>query len=175
MKSFKSIRESGDLSILESFVSSLAILSEDKIVIDMPNVDREDIIDYLEENGVDYTEKDGTIYINDPVEEAEISIAEKELDEEFDIEFQLDEASAKRKIVVRKGKKRIIFKCAPGMMKRGPRVCVRRPAASLRKLKFTSRRSARKSKSKKNTAKRKRNISLRKRLTFGLRARKKKR
>ena len=111
MKSFKSIRQHGYLSIFESFVSSFSTLSEEKIVIDMPNVDREDIIDYLDENGVDYTEKDGTIYINDPVEEAEISIEEGELDEEFDIEFQLDEASAKKKIVIRKGRKLIIFKC----------------------------------------------------------------
>ena len=85
MKSFKSIREAGNDSILESFMSPLASLSEEKIVFDMPNVDREDIIAYLDENSVDYTEKDGTIYINDPVEEAEISIEEDELDEEFDI------------------------------------------------------------------------------------------
>ena len=174
MKPFKSIREAGNDSIFESFMSPLASLSEEKIVFDMPNVDREDIIAYLDENSVDYTEKDGTIYINDPVEEAEISIEEDELDEEFDIEFQLDEASARKKIVVRKGKKKIIFKCAPGMMKKGPRVCVKRPAASLRKLKLTSKRSSRKARSKRGAAKRKRNISLRKRTSLGLRPRKKK-
>lgn len=171
MKSFKSIREAGNDSILESFIHPLATISEEKIVFDMPNVDREDIIAYLDENGVDYTEKDGTIYINDPVEEAEISIEEGELDEEFDIEFQLDEASARKKIVVRKGRKVIIFKCAPGMMKKGPRVCVRRPAASLRKLKLTSKRSSRKARSKKGVANRKRKISLRKRTSLGLRPR----
>jgi len=172
LKSFKSIREAGNDSILESFIHPLATISEEKIVFDMPNVDREDIIAYLDENGVDYTEKDGTIYINDPVEEAEISIEEGELDEEFDIEFQLDEASARKKIVVRKGRKVIIFKCAPGMMKKGPRVCVRRPAASLRKLKLTSKRSSRKARSKKGVANRKRKISLRKRTSLGLRPRK---
>ena len=173
MKSFKSIRQHGYLSIFESVVSSFSTLSEEKIVIDMPNVDREDIIDYLDENGVDYTEKDGTIYINDPVEEAEISIAEDELDEEFAIEFQLDEAAARKTIVVRKGKKKIIFKCAAGMMKKGPRQCVRRPASSLRKLKFRSKRSARKSKSKRGQSNRRRKISVRKRLSFGIKPRKK--
>ena len=50
MKSFKSIRQHGYLSIFESFVSSFSVLSEEKIVIDMPNMDREDIIDYLDDS-----------------------------------------------------------------------------------------------------------------------------
>jgi hypothetical protein len=86
----------------------------------------------------------------------------------------LNEIAAKRKIVVRKGKKRIIFKCAPGFKKKGPRVCVKRPASQLRKMKLTAKRTARKSRGKRAQAKRKRKLSLRKRLTFGLRPRKKK-
>jgi hypothetical protein len=118
------------------------------------------------------------IYILDPVEEAEITIEDddsEDIEESVDIESEmLNEVAAKRKIVVRKGKKRILFKCGPGFMKRGPRTCVRRNVSQLRKMKFRSRKSARKARSKRGQANRKRKLSMRKRLTFGIRPRKKK-
>lgn len=154
-----------------------AELTEEKIVLDMPNFSHEDVVEYLEDNGVEWEEKDGIIYILDPVEEADITVEveeDEEIEEEFEIESQmLNEVAAKRKIVVRKGKKRIIFKCAPGFKKKGPRTCVKRAASQLRKMKLTAKRSARKSRGKKASARRKRKLSLRKRLTFGLRPRKK--
>lgn len=154
-----------------------AELTEEKIVLDMPNFSREDVVEYLETEGVEWEEKDGVIYILDPVEEADITVEveeDEEIEEEFEIESQmLNEVAAKRKIVVRRGKKRIIFKCAPGFKKKGPRTCVKRAASQLRKLKLTAKRSARKSRGKRAQAKRKRKLSLRKRLTFGLRPRKK--
>ena len=155
-----------------------AELTEEKIVLDMPNFSYEDVVDYLEQEGIEWEEKDGVIYILDPVEEADITVEieeDEEVNEEFEIESQmLNEVAAKRKIVVRKGKKRIIFKCAPGFKKKGPRVCVKRPASQLRKMKLTAKRTARKTRGKRAQAKRKRKLSLRKRLTFGLRPRKKK-
>jgi hypothetical protein len=111
------------------------------------------------------------------VEEAEITIEDddsEEIEESVDIEGEmLNEVAAKRKIVVRKGRKRIIFKCAPGFKKRGPRTCVKQATSQLRKMKLTAKRAARKARSKRSQAKRKRKLSLRKRLTFGLRPRKK--
>jgi hypothetical protein len=132
----------------------------------------------LDGEGIEWEEKDGIIYILDPVEEADITVEVEEetedLDEEFSVESEmLNEVAAKRKIVVRKGKKRIIFKCAPGFKKKGARTCVKRPASNLRKMKLTAKRAARKARGKKASARRKRKLSLRKRLTFGLRPRKK--
>jgi dihydropteroate synthase len=143
----------------------------------MPSLSYEDVVDYLDENEVEWEEKDGVIYILDAVEEAEISIEDddsEEIEESVDIEAKmLNEVAAKRKIVVRKGRKKILFKCAPGFKKKGPRSCVRRATGQLRKMKLTAKRSARKARGKRSQAKRKRKLSLRKRLTFGLRPRKK--
>jgi len=181
MKPFKDLRDHAFCSLQRLFFEEFdAELTETKIVLDMPNFDYEDVIAYLEEEGIDWEEEDGVISILDPVEEAEIDVEIEEdeadeIEESVEIETQmLNEAAAKRKIVVRKGKKRIIFKCGPGFMKRGPRVCVRRPATQLRKMKIRSRRSARKARSKRNVARRRRKISMRKRLSFGLRPRKRK-
>jgi hypothetical protein len=143
----------------------------------MPSLSYEDVVDYLDENEVEWEEKDGVIYILDAVEEAEISIEDddsEEIEESVDIEGEmLNEVAAKRKIVVRKGRKKILFKCAPGFKKKGPRTCVKRATGQLRKMKLSAKRAARKARSKRSQAKRKRKLSLRKRLTFGLRPRKK--
>lgn len=178
MKSFKDIRDHAFCSLQRIVFEEFdAELTEEKIVLDMPNFSYEDVVSYLDENDVEWEEKDGIIYILDAVEEAEISIEDDEddeIEESVDIESQeINEASAKRKIVVRKGRKRIIFKCAPGFKKRGPRVCVRRAASQLRKMKFRAKRAARKARSKKAQTRRKRKLSMRKRLSFGLRPRKK--
>jgi dihydropteroate synthase len=181
MKDFKDLRDHAFCSLQRLFFEEFdAELTESKIVLDMPNFDREDIIAYLDEEGIEWEEKDGVIEILDPVEQADIDVeveAEEtdEIEESVEVETEIiNEASARRKIVVRKGKKRIIFKCGPGMMKRGPRVCVRRPGSQLRKMQLRSKRSARKARSKKGAARRKRKLSMRKRLSFGLRPRKRK-
>jgi hypothetical protein len=179
MKPFKELRDHAFCSLQRMIFDEFdAELTEEKIVLDMPNFSHEDVVEYLDGEGIEWEEKDGIIYILDPVEEADITVEVEEetedLDEEFSVESEmLNEVAAKRKIVVRKGKKRIIFKCAPGFKKKGARTCVKRPASNLRKMKLTAKRAARKARGKKASARRKRKLSLRKRLTFGLRPRKK--
>jgi hypothetical protein len=178
MKSFKDIRDHAFCSLQRIVFEEFdAELTEEQIVLDMPSLSYEDVVDYLDENEVEWEEKDGVIYILDAVEEAEISIEDddsEEIEESVDIEAEmLNEVAAKRKIVVRKGRKKILFKCAPGFKKKGPRSCVRRATGQLRKMKLTAKRAARKARGKRSQAKRKRKLSLRKRLTFGLRPRKK--
>jgi hypothetical protein len=178
MKPFKDLRDHAFCSLQRIIFEEFdAELTEEKIVLDMPNLSYEDVVAYLEDNDVEWEEKDGVIYILDPVEEAEITIEDddsEDIEESVDIESEmLNEVAAKRKIVVRKGRKKILFKCAPGFKKKGPRSCVRRATGQLRKMKLTAKRSARKARGKRSQAKRKRKLSLRKRLTFGLRPRKK--
>ena len=180
MKPFKDLRDHAFCSLQRLIFEEFdAELTEEKIVLDMPNFSHEDVVNYLEEEGIEWEEKDGIIYILDPVEEADITVEVEEeeadeIEEEFGIESEmLNEVAAKRKIVVRRGKRKIIFKCAPGFKKKGMRTCIRRPTGQLRKMKFKAKRAARKARSKKSQARRKRKLSLRKRLTFGLRPRKK--
>lgn len=180
MKPFKDLRDHAFCSLQRMIFDEFdAELTEEKIVLDMPNFSYEDVVDYLDEEGIEWEEKDGVIYILDPVEEADITVEveeEEDIEEEFGVETKmLNEVAAQRKIVVRRGKKRIIFKCAPGFKKKGPRTCIKRPSSQLRKMKFTAKRAARKARSKKSQARRKRKLSLRKRLTFGLRPRSRKR
>jgi len=178
MKSFKDIRDHAFCSLQRIVFEEFdAELTEEQIVLDMPSLSYEDVVEYLDENEVEWEEKDGVIYILDAVEEAEISIEDddsEEIEESVDIEGEmLNEVAAKRKIVVRKGRKKILFKCAPGFKKKGPRTCVKRATGQLRKMKLSAKRAARKARGKRSQAKRKRKLSLRKRLTFGLRPRKK--
>lgn len=178
MKPFKDLRDHAFASLQRIIFEEFdAELTEEKIVLDMPNFSHEDVVAYLEDNDVDWEEKDGVIYILDPVEEADITVEvdeDEEIEEEFEVESEmLNEIAAKRKIVVRKGKRKIIFKCAPGFKKVGPRVCRKRQASQLRKMKLRAKRSARKSRGKRSAARRKRKLSMRKRLTFGLRPKKK--
>jgi hypothetical protein len=126
MKPFKDLRDHAFCSLQRLIFEEFdAELTEQKIVLDMPNFSHEDVVDYLEQEGIEWEEEDGVIYILDPVEEADITVEveeNEEIDEEFEVESEmLNEVAAKRKIVVRKGKKRIIFKCAPGFKKKGVR------------------------------------------------------
>ena len=179
MKPFKELRDHAFCSLQRIISEEFdAELTETRIILDMPNFSREEVVEYLEDNGVEWEEgEDGVITFLDPVEEADITVetddeADDEIEESFEIENEmLNEAAAKRKIVVRKGKKRIIFKCGPGFMKRGTRTCVRRPGSQLKRMKFRAKRSARKTKRRRGVALRRRKISMRKRLTFGLRPR----
>jgi hypothetical protein len=77
----------------------------------------------------------------------------------------LTEGVAQRKIVVRAGKRKIIFRCKPGEKKFG-KLCRKRNSRDLLKMKRSARKAARKSRSKRNSAKRKRNMSLRRRKTL---------
>jgi hypothetical protein len=80
-------------------------------------------------------------------------------------ELQLLSEAAKRKIVVRGGKKKIVFKCPKGMKlaKRGSRTCKKMSGGERIKLSRRSRRSARKARSKRARALRKRKKSMRRR------------
>jgi hypothetical protein len=72
------------------------------------------------------------------------------------------EASAKRKIVIRRGKRKVIFQCPPGQKKIGRR-CQKRPTRELMKLKRRAKRAARKSRRKRSQANRRRKMSLKRR------------
>ena len=74
----------------------------------------------------------------------------------------LMEALAKRKVVIRGGKKKVLFRCKPGEKKVG-RTCRRIPSSQLTKLKRRARLAARKARTKRVRAQRRRNISLRRR------------
>ncbi len=115
---------------------------------------------FLEENYFDFDLLANTFLIYDPVEE---------LIEEFtdsNLEILLDEGSAQRKIVIRGGQRKIIFRCKPGEKKIGRR-CVRRKSSELAKMRRRAKRAARKAKGKRGRALRKRRISLRRRKTIG--------
>lgn len=146
----------GNVELLELDVGAYILF--DKISVD-------EIVLILEENDFEYTVEDGGILVEDTFDE---------LMEEFDdydfavtvtdvVAQDLVEASAVRKVVVRKGKRKIIFKCAPGQHKVGKRRCVKTSGRDLMKLKRRAKRSARKSKSKRSQANRRRKISNRKR------------
>ena len=74
----------------------------------------------------------------------------------------LQEGIAKRKVVVRKGKRKVLFRCRPGEKKIG-KTCRRMPSSQLNKLKRRAKRSARKARTKRMRAQRRRKISLRRR------------
>ncbi len=74
----------------------------------------------------------------------------------------LKEGIAKRKLVVRKGKRKVLFRCKPGEKKVG-RQCRRIPSSQLTKLKRRARLAARKARTKRVRAQRRRKISLRRR------------
>lgn len=115
---------------------------------------------FLEENHFEFDLLSNNFLVYDSTEE---------LFEEFlntNLEVLLDEGVAKRKIVIRGGKRKIIFRCKPGE-KKIKRRCVRRKSSELAKMRRRARRAARKSKSKRGRALRKRRISLRRRKTIG--------
>ena len=84
MKDFKDLRDHAFNSLQRLFFEEFdAELTESKIVLDMPNFTREDVIAYLDEEGIEWEEKDGVIEILDPVEQADI-----------DVEIEAEEADA---------------------------------------------------------------------------------
>jgi hypothetical protein len=115
---------------------------------------------FLEEEDFDFVLEINKFTINDPIDE----LFEELLD--TDLETLLLEGVAKRKIVIRNGKRKIIFRCKPGEKKINRR-CVRRKSSELQRMRRRARRAARKSKSKRGRALRKRRISLRRRRNIG--------
>ncbi len=115
---------------------------------------------FLEENYFDFDLLSDSFLIYDSFDE----IAEEFLFST--LEVLLDEGVAQRKIVIRNGKRKVIFRCKPGEKKIGRR-CARRKSSELAKMRRRARRAARKSKSKRGRALRKRRISLRRRKTIG--------
>jgi hypothetical protein len=115
---------------------------------------------FLEEEDFDFVLDINKFTINDPIDE----LFEELLD--TDLETLLLEGVAKRKIVIRNGKRKIIFRCKPGEKKINRR-CVRRKSSELQRMRRRARRAARKSKSKRGRALRKRRISLRRRRNIG--------
>lgn len=116
---------------------------------------------FLEEHYFDYDLLANSFLVYDPAEE----LFEEFLDS--DLEVLLDEGVATRKIVIRAGKRKIIFRCKPGEKKIGQRRCVRRKSSELSRMRRRAKRAARKSKNKRGRALRKRRISLRRRKTLG--------
>jgi hypothetical protein len=80
-------------------------------------------------------------------------------------ELEMLAEGAKRKIVIRGGKKRIVFKCPEGqkLAKRGGKACIKMGGAEKAKRSRQAKKSARKSKKKRAAANRKRAKSLKKR------------
>lgn len=130
-------------------------------VITVDNEEETKLVEFfLEENHFDFDLLSNSFLVYDTAEE----LFEEFLDS--DLEVLLDEGVAKRKIVIRGGKRKIIFRCKPGE-KKIKRRCVRRKSSELTKMRRRARRAARKSKSKRGRALRKRRISLRRRKTLG--------
>ena len=133
----------------------MIVVEENIITVDTEN--EVDIIElFLEEEDFDFDLAGNIFTVYDPVEE----LFEELLS--LDLEVLLSEGVAKRKIVIRGGKRKIIFRCKPGEKKISRR-CVRRKSSELQKMRRRARRAARKSKSKRGRALRKRRLSLRRR------------
>jgi hypothetical protein len=131
--------------------------SDSTIIFNCPERLQDSILDFLEEEYFDYIETDtGFIIENTSFEEILETIEEQNFSE------FLTEASAKRKIVIRAGRRKVIFKCPPGF-KRVKRNCIRRPSSELSRLKRRARKAARKSKGKRARAIRRRKVSLKRR------------
>jgi hypothetical protein len=134
-------------------------LVENVITVDTEE-EREMVELFLEENYFDFDLLSDSFLIYDSFDE----IAEEFLFST--LEVLLDEGVAQRKVVVRNGKRKVIFRCSPGEKKIGRR-CARRKSSELAKMRRRARRAARKSKSKRGRALRKRRISLRRRKALG--------
>jgi hypothetical protein len=133
--------------------------NESGCVISCNNMEYDSLIEFLIEEEFDFIEKDDTIEVLSGIEEVCDAVSE------YDLEVfhpSLLEGIAKRKYVVRAGKRKVIFKCKPGE-KRFGRSCRKIPSSQLQKIKRRARRGARKARSKRMRANRRRKSSIRKR------------
>jgi hypothetical protein len=123
-------------------------------------VDRMDVRGILEEKDFEFYETPDGIFVTDSFDEL---IEEfEEYDFVVSSATEILEGAAKKKLVIRKGKRKVIFQCPPGQKKVGRR-CNKRPSRDLMKLKRRAKRAARKARRKRSQANRKRKISLKRR------------
>lgn len=134
--------------------------TDDRVIMVSDTIPVEELTIFLEENDFAYTITEDVIEVYDPFEEICEELQEYELDNSSAID--LIEATAKRKVVIRKGKRKVIFKCAPGQKKIGRR-CAKRSSRDLMKMKRRARRAARKARRKRSQANRRRKMSLKRR------------
>ena len=133
---------------------------DDRVILVSDTIPVEELTVFLEENDFDYEVLADRIEVLDNFDELLEELADYDLEDSTATDIM--EASAKRKVVVRKGKRKVIFKCAPGQKKIGRR-CARRSSRDLMKMKRRARRAARKARRKRSQANRRRKISLRRR------------
>lgn len=146
------------------FTGQLSIVDVDDYtsLVSFDNIVAEEIKQILEQEEYDFQQvQDNIISVEGTLDELEETFLQFNLIQ-FQEEYDLQEGIAKRTLVVRKGKRKIIFKCNPGEKKVGRR-CVRRKSAELNRMKRSAKRAARKAKSKKSRAKRLRKFSLKRR------------
>ena len=158
---YKLLQEMQNLHQLRENTGLLELVEQDDRVILVSDViPIEELTLFLEDNDFDYRVSEDALEIFDSFDELIEELSEYELENSSATE--LLEASAKRKVVVRKGKRKVIFKCPPGQKKIGRR-CARRSSRDLMKMKRRARRAARKARRKRSQANRRRKISLRRR------------
>jgi hypothetical protein len=157
----KFLQEMQNLHQLRENTGSLELVEQDdRVILVSDTIPVEELTLFLEENDFDYELTEDTIEVFDSFDELIEELSEYDIHNPSATE--LLEASAKRKVVVRRGKRKIIFKCAPGQKKIGRR-CVKRPSRDLMKMKRRARRAARKARRKRSQANRRRKVSLRRR------------
>jgi hypothetical protein len=134
--------------------------TDDRVILVSDIIPVEELTVFLEENDFAYGIIEEGVEVYDPIDEVLEELEDYKLDPAS--ASDLMEASAKRKVVIRKGKRRIIFKCAPGQKKIGRR-CAKRSSRDLMKMKRRARRAARKARRKRSQANRRRKISMKRR------------
>lgn len=140
---------------------------ENNVVAVLDNANVYDFMMFLEENHFTFVQERNIFYIYDSFDEVYEEFLEYDVsvyltEDNPDEVLHLNEGTAKRKIVIRKGKRKVIFQCPPGQKKINRR-CIKRPQREVQKLKRRARRAARKGRAKRSAAIRKRKVSLRKR------------
>lgn len=158
---YKFLQEMQKLQQLRDSTGWLELTETDEnTILTSENIPVEELTIFLEENNFDYEVQDDCVLVFDSFDE----LCEELQD--YDLIYPnasvILEGSAKRKIVIRRGKRKIIFKCPPGQKKIGRR-CQKRPTRELMKLKRRAKRAARKSKRKRSQANRRRKMSLKRR------------
>lgn len=155
------VRDSSMTEAVQSIISSefkkKSMQLDQVIEYDLDGKTLEEVVAFLDKENIDYCVKNGLIYVDDDADAVAENVNEEEL----------TEIAARRKIVIRKGRKKIIFKCPPGKKKVG-RSCMMRKASQRIKLSKAHRIGARKARSKRSRSNRLRKRSNLKRSSMGL-------
>lgn len=158
---YKFLQEMQNLQQLRENTGWLELTeTDDKVVVSIEKIPVEEFTVFLEENNFEYTIMEDCVLVFDSFDELCEELEDYEL--VIPSASMILEGSAKRKIVIRRGKRKIIFQCPPGQKKIGRR-CQKRPTRELMKLKRRARRAARKSRRKRSQANRRRKMSLKRR------------